>query len=261
MSSRTNDLPGSFGDRPDEGRVVEQFTAEPIGRTQVHRGPSYGVGTSDNDLPVRNRVQWGPIVAGAIIALGTLLLLSVLGLAIGASAFEPGSDVSDWGTGAGIYGAISAIIAFFLAGWIAAKTAAVDGKFAGLMNGLLAGALTLLILLYLTTTGVTNFLGFLGNNVSDIASVASDVVAEEPVAGTVDTPTGEEVQAEADQAVNQARQAVNDNYDRVQNGAWGTLIALVLALGAAALGGLTGFNSRRDLVAGTGRQDGGHASV
>ncbi len=253
MSSRSSDLTSGIGDLPGEGRVIEQFTAEPTTHARVRSGPAYGIGTSDNDLPVRNRVQWGPIVAGAVIALGTLLLLSVLGLAIGASAFEPGSNVSDWGTSAGIYGALSAIIAFFLAGWIAAKTAAVDGKFAGLMNGLLAGALTLLILLYLTTTGITNFLGFLGNNVSDIASIASDVVEDEPVVGTGAVPTGEEVQAEADQAVDAAANVVNENYDRVQNGAWGTLIALVLALGAAALGGLTGFNSRRDLIAGTGR--------
>lgn len=166
-----------------DGHVVEQFTAEPTGVVPAHlagRGAGYGVARSDNDLPVRNRVQWGPIVAGTAIALGTLLVLTVLGLAIGASAFEPGGDASGWGTGAGIYGAISAILAFFLAGWIAAKTAAVDGTFAGLMNGLLAGVLTLLALLYLTTTGLTNFLGFLGNHVADISGVAASLADTDP---------------------------------------------------------------------------------
>src|SRR5688572_20952271 len=98
-----------------------------------------------NVLPVRNRVQWGPILAGTITALLLMLLLSVLGLAIGASAFEPGTDASDWGTGAGIWGGISAIIALFGGGWVAARTAAVGGTFAGLMNGLMAGAATILV--------------------------------------------------------------------------------------------------------------------
>ena len=231
----------SDGDFGQDGQVVERLTAEPATPVQTHnaapaRDLNYGFARSDNDLPVRNRVQWGPIVAGTAIALGSLLVLTVLGLAIGTSAFEPGSDASDWGTGAGIYGAISAILAFFIAGWIAAKTAAVDGKFAGLMNGLLAGVLTLLALLYLTTTGLTNFLGFLGNNVADISGIASDLV------NNGGQSTGDQAEA-----------TLRSNFDRVQNGAWGTLAALVLALGAAALGGLMGFNTRRDLVDGTGR--------
>lgn len=231
----TRPLDGDYG---TDGQVVERFTAEPTAHTRgLERDLNYGFARSDNDLPIRNRVQWGPIVAGTAIALGTLLLLTVLGLAIGTSAFEPGSDASDWGTGAGIYGAISAILAFFAAGWIAAKTAAVDGKFAGLMNGLLAGVLTLLTLLYLTTTGLTNFLGFLGNNVADISGIASDLVNND-----------------VQQTGNEAETVLRSNFDRVQNGAWGTFIALALALGAAALGGLTGFNTRRDLVDGTGRQ-------
>lgn len=253
MSSRTTDgstmtfRDGNARDGRD-GQIVEQFVAEPVAGARTHvldRDLNHGFARSDNDLPVRNRVQWGPIVAGTAIALASLLLLTILGLAIGTSAFEPGSDASDWGTGAGIYGAISAILAFFVAGWIAAKSAAVDGKFAGLMNGLLAGVLTLLVLLYLTTTGLTNFLGFLGSNVADISGITSDLVNGNGAANAADT----------------AQATLQGNYDRVQNGAWGTLIALVLALGAAALGGLTGFNSRRDLVDGTGREGPSRASV
>lgn len=250
MTSRTTD--GSATTYRDgngrDGQVVEQYVAEPVAGVRPHvfdRDLNHGFARSDNDLPVRNRVQWGPIVAGTAIALGTLLLLTILGLAIGTSAFEPGSDASDWGTGAGIYGAISAVLAFFVAGWIAAKTAAVDGKFAGLMNGLLAGVLTLLVLLYLTTTGLTNFLGFLGSNVADISGITSDLVNSNDAAGTADA----------------AQSALQGNYDRVQNGAWGTFVALALALGAAALGGLTGFNSRRDLVDGTGREGTSRASA
>src|SRR5215208_7094497 len=60
------------------------------------------IGVGENAIPVRDRVQWGPILAGTLASLGTLFLLSLLGLAVGASAFEPGTDVTDWGAWAGI---------------------------------------------------------------------------------------------------------------------------------------------------------------
>lgn len=212
--------------------TVDRLVSAPAPIGYVDDYARSGVRIGENVMTVRDRVQWGPIAAGTITSLVTLLVLSVLGLAIGASAFEPGTDAADWGTAAGIWGGISAIAAFFLGGWVAARTAAVGGRFAGVMNGLMAGAATLLLLLWLTTTGVTNFLGFLGNNIADIAAVASD---------TVQTASP----ANADGAVNSA-------YDEVEKGAWGTLAAVLLALGAAVLGGMVGYNKRRDLIDGTG---------
>lgn len=55
------------------------------------------------------------------------LLLTILGFALGASVLDPANTAGEIGTWAGIWGAISAIVAFFLGGWIAARTAAVDG--------------------------------------------------------------------------------------------------------------------------------------
>lgn len=209
------------------------------------------VRTGANMMPVRNRVQWGPILAGVLTALATLLVLAVLGLAIGSSAYEPGVDASDWGTGAGIWGGLSLIVALFLGGWVAAKTAAVDGQFAGLMNGLMAGIGALLLLLWLTTTGVTNLFGFLGNNIADIASVAAETTTLTGTDANAAQDQGQQAVQDA-QAVVQGAAGDETTYDRVAAGAWGTLLALILAIGAAALGGLLGFNKRHDLITGTG---------
>ena len=240
-------------------RPTEQFDGTPgrtsdidgqrdtVGSARTYRAVDTGTHIDRNVMEVKNRVQWGPIIAGTITALVTLLLLTVLGLAVGASAFEPGTDVSDWGTAAGIWGAISAIIALFLGGWVAAKTAAVGGQFAGMMNGLMAGAATILILLWLTTTGLTNLLGFLGNNIADISAVASETVTGETVTTGEVEGAVDDAQAEiADVSIGQS------TYDNVAEGAWGTLIALVIALGAAAVGGMLGYNQRQDLREGTG---------
>ena len=193
---------------------------------------------ADVDEP-KNRVQWGPIVAGTLTALVTLLLLSVLGLALGASAFEPGTDRADWGTAAGIWGAVSALIAFFLGGWVAAKSAAVAGSFAGIMNGLMVGAATLLIILWLTTTGLTNLLGFAANSVTDIATVASDVIGDEATDVTDEADVDEATEEVA--AAAPSSEAV---YDRVRDGAWGTLVVLLISLASSTLGGWLGRNEQ-----------------
>ena len=41
--------------------------SSPVRTTTVQTGPAIGVGT--NLVPVRNRVQWGPIVAGVVAAI------------------------------------------------------------------------------------------------------------------------------------------------------------------------------------------------
>jgi len=220
-------------------------------RTAVARGPVAAVG--ENVLPARNRVQWGPIVAGLLTTIASMLVLTVLGLAIGTSAFEPRDSGQTIGTAAAIWGAVSAIISFFLGGWVAAKTAAVDGGFSGLMQGLMVGATALALILYLTSSGLGNLFGTIGSNIGDIANVAQDTAQQQGI-----NTTGE-AQAEVQDTVNNAQAQAQDvagtakeTFLDAEESAWGTLGGLILALGAAALGGLAGHNSRRDLLQGTG---------
>jgi len=221
-----------------------------VARSYLTERPDIVVG--ENAMTVRNRVQWGPIIAGLITGIATLMVLSILGLAIGTSAFEPGKS-DGLGTAAGIWGAISAIIAFFLGGWVAAKTAAVGGRGSGMINGFLVGATVLALVLYLTTTGLSNLLGTVGNNIGDIANVVQDQAQASGVTTTQDAQNqAQEAQAQAQQAADQATAALQARYDDAEKGAWGTLIGILLALGAATLGGMLGYNQRRDLIAGTG---------
>src|SRR5690606_23778933 len=60
------------------------------------------------------KVSWGGIIGGVLVALGLLMLLTSLGLAIGISAIDPSeTGASALGTGAGIWGAVSLLIALF----------------------------------------------------------------------------------------------------------------------------------------------------
>ncbi|HEY7031296.1 MAG TPA: hypothetical protein VH482_08225 [Thermomicrobiales bacterium] len=189
--------------------------------------PRTGVAVAETVLPVRNRVQWGPVLAGIAATLTSMLVLTALGLAIGASAFKPGTDVTDWGTWAGIYGIASALVSFFFGGWIAARTAAVGGDFAGLVNGFVAGAASLLGLFWLSTTGLVNLVGFFGANVRNVTDVIS-----------------------GNESLTTAANNAGITYDDVKNGAWITFVVMVAVLAAAAIGGWLGHHDRADLEQG-----------
>lgn len=160
----------------------------------------------------RDLVRWGPILAGTAVGLGLTLILSVLGLAIGSSAFEPGTDVTDWTTGAGIWGLLTVLVAFFATGWVAGRSAMVDDSSSSMLTSFVAGAVLLLTLIWLTTSGVTNLVGFLASNFSGIAGFTAD-------------PTSGEVEGA---------------FDTVSSGAWATFIIMVAAMVVAAVGGLVG---------------------
>src|SRR5215203_4930460 len=239
----------------------------------VRRGTT---GVGENVLAVRNRVQWGPIIAGVLAAIMAFLLLTILGFALGASVLDPANTAGEIGTWGAIWGAISAIAAFFLGGWIAARTAAVDGAFAGVMNGLMVGAAGLLFIIWLTASGLGNLFGTIGSTVGSVLNVAATAapaaqdaanvnanqagnVVEEQTGINVDDPqaAATAVAGQVQQATQQAEEAIAaaDNpqtFEAVRNGALGTLLGLLLPLLASALGGWVGRYERTDLVHGTG---------
>jgi hypothetical protein len=230
----------------------------------------------ENYVPIRNRVQWGPIVAGIATAIVTFLLLTILGFALGASVLEPANSAGEIGTWAAVWGAISAVLAFLVGGWIAARTAAVDGSFAGLMNGLMVGAGGLLFIIWLSASGLGNLFGTIGSTVSQVANVAATTApaAQEATGATageagdaVEQATGVNVDdpqaaatavaGQVQQVADQAGEAIagadnQQTFDAVRNGALGTFLGLLLPLLSGALGGWLGKYDREDLVRGTG---------
>jgi hypothetical protein len=243
---------------------------------------STGLGTQsptlvgENVLTVRNRVQWGPIIAGVVAAIVSFLLLTILGFALGASVLDPSNTAGEIGAWAGIWSAISAVVAFFIGGWIASRTAAVDGSFAGLINGLMVGAAGLLLIIWLTASGLGTLFGTIGSTVGSVLNVAASAVpaaqeatnvdageagdaVEEATGINVDDPQAaatavagqvEEVADEAGEAI--AAADTPQTFENVRKGAFGAFLGLLLPLLASALGGWVGRYERQDLIHGTG---------
>lgn len=215
-------------------------------------GPTVDVDMAE--VPLRDRIRWGPIIAGVVTAFAVLLFLTVLGIALGISALSGNNDTNPqtWGTAAGIWGGLSLLLAFFFGGWMAARAAATLSDSDGPLNGFITGAATLLLLLWLATTALTGALGFFASTVSNIAGAAAPVAMQAVDQGAVPANTQTQVDQAAQnpsaavptQVTGAAQQAGQTASKAAGPGAWGTAIAIILAVGAATLGGMVGRNDR-----------------
>jgi hypothetical protein len=166
----------------------------------------------------RDRVRWGPILAGLLMALGTFLLLSTLALAVGVLAAPSGTDAGDAGAAAGIVSAVIALVSFFVGGFVAARTAAIGGRATGALNGFLVWALGILVILILAAFGLGQLFGAAGDLFGQYRSLGSP---------TPDLDTGGVA-------------------DAVRTGALAAFLGLALPATAATLGGYLGARDAHD---------------
>jgi len=192
-------------------RVIEQTPTYAPAASTRYVAPAVRTESYTDYYTRRDNVRWGPVLAGTAAAFGVTVILSVLGLAIGSSAFKPGTDLTDWTSSAGVWGVITVVVAFFVAGFVAGRTAALWSTMQGAINGFVAGAAYLTALVWFAAATGSNFLGFLGTNINSIAHVAT---------GTTST--------------------LSDNYNTVKDAAWGTFIVLALGMIVAAIACMIG---------------------
>lgn len=101
------------------------------------------------------KVSWGGIWGGVLVAIGLLLLLSVLGIAIGVTAVDPGdTQAESVGAGIGVWGGLSLLIALFVGGMVSTRIGAIFDRTTGFFEGALVWAVSVLLMIYLATTGV-----------------------------------------------------------------------------------------------------------
>ena len=217
-----------------------------------------------------DRVRWPAILAGLFVAMSTLVLMGALGIAIGLSSYDANDSGRAFAVGSGIWAAVTALLAFFFGGLVAGRSAALPGRAEGLFNGFMVWAVAIPLSVYLAAS----LAGSLVNTIGATAATATQAASQ--VAGGAAAGAG----AAADQAVDSANQnpgvvddakrQVNDAADSVKNtaqdlknkaqnvtgqdvregvakaaansrgSAWGTLITLVVALAASAIGGAVG---------------------
>jgi hypothetical protein len=110
--------------------------------------------------PVGPRVRWGGVMSGLFVAMGTLMLFTALGLAIGVTALgDPraatGETASGLGVGAGIWAFITLLVSIFLGGMVSTQVTDSPDRAGAVIHGVLVWVLFLLVIMYLIVSGVS----------------------------------------------------------------------------------------------------------
>jgi hypothetical protein len=201
------------------------------------------------------RISWGAILAGAIIALATQLVLTLIGTAAGLATLNlaTGQNPSGvtLGIGAGVWLVISSLVSLFLGGYIAGR---LGGTFNGWLHGLATWATVAMLTILLLTTAAGGLIG----TASGLASFAvnnSDKVSQTQLPPAVQQQIDQftaQARGSAGQAAAQAQQTTPDQkavearqvgQRAAKGGAVGTgaaALGLILGALAAAFGGKTG---------------------
>ncbi len=163
-----------------------------IDRSATQVAPT-AVTTAASTAALGTRVSWGGIFGGVVVGIGTLLLLTALGLAIGITSVDPNNpDAAAIGRTTAIYTGVSLLIAVFIGGWSAARMSMLWDRTAALFQGTLVWALFMLLILYLAASGISLVAGqtfsLLGTVAQSAGAAAGNAGASLPniAAGDVD---------------------------------------------------------------------------
>ena len=116
------------------------------------------------------RISWGAIFAGTVIVMVVQMLLSMLGVGIGAVTIDPASGQSPTagtlGTGAAIWWVVASIVAVFLGALVASRLAGMPRRQDGVLHGLVTWGFSTLVLFWLVGSAVTGVVGGAGSMLS-----------------------------------------------------------------------------------------------
>jgi hypothetical protein len=101
------------------------------------------------------RVSWGGVWGGVLITIGSLALLSALGVAVGVTAVDPETaNPSRLMTIAGIWGAVSLLAALFMGGMVATRIGMVYDRATGMFEGVLVWIVSMILMAAFAGSGL-----------------------------------------------------------------------------------------------------------
>lgn len=202
-------------------------------RADYDHAPPGGGSTADELRAIAiHKVAWGAIFAGAVIALVAQVILNMVGLGIGLSTVDPAGNgtptAGSLSSGAGIWFVVSGILASAAGGWLAGRLAGKPVLNTGGFHGLVAWAVSTLVVIYLLSSAaggvasgafsaVTSTLGGAGSLVGGSVKTAAQAAApslpgmDNPfsnIEGQVRANSGNDPQSLKDAAVTAVRAAV-----------------------------------------------------
>jgi hypothetical protein len=172
------------------------------------------------------RVSWGGVFGGVLVAIGLLLLLTALGVAVGISATDPGStELSSLGTGAGIWAGASLLLALFVGGFVATRIGAVFDRTTGFFEGVLVWVVSLLLMGYLAASGVGSLAGGAFKLVGGATQAVMQTSGSPDVSGSVDQviqrlkdpKTAQQIAGVTGMSQSEVQSSLSETAQRVEN--------------------------------------------
>ncbi|MBD2388066.1 hypothetical protein [Cylindrospermum sp. FACHB-282] len=116
----------------------------------------------------RDRVRWGPIISGVLVALATQFILSSLFGAIGAGTIAqsgaPRTITPEIATNVGLWSTVALLISLFIGGWVTTRACGPMNRNTALLNGAILWATTLAVSSFLLANGVWGAFGVAAPN-------------------------------------------------------------------------------------------------
>jgi hypothetical protein len=108
---------------------------------------------AEDVLPVRSRISWGAIFAGAMVALALYFLLTLLGAALG---FTVGDRVrpQTLGTAAAVWAIVVTMLSLFVGGYVTSQCSVGENRFEAALYGVILWGVLFSMLLWLMASGV-----------------------------------------------------------------------------------------------------------
>jgi hypothetical protein len=208
--------------------------------------------------PVRSRVSWGAIFAGAAVALALYFLLTLLGGAIGLSV---GGRVAaeTVGTGAAVWAVLTTVLSLFVGGYVTSQCSVGENRFEAALYGVILWGVLFGMLLWLMASGVRAGFNALVGMTQATQAVAGEGSATgwEEAARRAGVPQEriDEWRAKAPEAGDKARRAAEDPENRqaaadaATRVSWWAFLGTLASMLASVAGAYAGAGPRFRLVA------------
>jgi hypothetical protein len=131
-----------------------------------------------------NRISWGAVLAGVVVALVAQLILNMIGVGIGASTLEPGAGAEQnpsargFSIGAAAWWTVSGILAALAGGFAAGRLSGEPKETTAAWHGLTSWAFTTLVIFWLLTSTIGGLLGGAYRGLTDAAGGAFKTAAQ-----------------------------------------------------------------------------------
>jgi hypothetical protein len=197
---------------------------------------------------VESRISWQAILAGAVAAIATNLVLTLFFAAIGITLTEAGVRDNAIGIGALIVTIGSVIFSLFVGGWVSAQLTAGETEREAVLYGILTWAAVVAISVCLVGMGVrAGYFALMGGAmVAQNSPEAHNAQNWEQAARNAGVSQDRIDAAKASIDPNRAREITNDPatqqraHEALVGASWAVLVGVLLSLGAAIGGALLG---------------------